>query len=128
MADISTMAGTWIVTYGRYKYDYTFDKSGSVRWRDVWDKAQIGIGRWTLSGKKVTFNWAGSTTKEIWVVDADGANAIGDVHAGYGNFDDLVATKSTSAATANDLMKQWAECYKDGIPFRGPHMCHFAIP
>jgi hypothetical protein len=128
MSDSSIMAGTWIVTYGKYKYTYTFDKSGAVRWRDFWDKTQTGVGRWSKSGNNITFSWTGSTTKEAWVLDDDGVNALGDVHASYGNFDDLVATKSTSASDANQLMAQWADCYKMKVPFSSPHICHFAVP
>ena len=128
MVDNTTMSGTWIVTYGKYKYDYSMDKAGNVRWRDFWDKSTTGVGRFSISGTTVTFRWTGSTTSESWTVGDDGVGALGNVNASYGTFDDLQATKSTSASDTSNLMQQWAACIDAGIPFSSPNVCGFAIP
>ena len=129
MSDGDIMAGQWTVTVGRFKWVYICDRNGGVKWHDYNDKTENGIGRWSKAGQEVRFSWTDSTTqRETWTLDDDNINAIGDVVAGWGNYDDLVALKTATSSDANDLMAKWAQALKDKMPFSSPHCCPFAVP
>ena len=57
--------GDWNVGMDKWRWIYTFNADGSVKWRDPFNN-ESGTGTWRISAGFITFVWAGSTTVEKW--------------------------------------------------------------
>jgi hypothetical protein len=81
MTDLS-----FTVHFGRWKYAYSFSRTGTVSWRDVFN-GQHGNGSWRIKGSEMIVSWP-SGSYDIWELPINPKSVIGTAYLkGEGTFD-----------------------------------------
>jgi Tol biopolymer transport system component len=61
---------------GGYRNIYVMDTEGGNVVRLTTDETNDFAGPWSPDGRRIAFTWFGLTTSDIWVMNADGSNAV----------------------------------------------------
>ena len=118
--DIDILVGKWSVVVGRWKWEYTFGRDGSVRWFDP-NVKEGGTGRWTRGWRDgigvIDFSWVGSSTKEYWKQPFSATDQRGHVSASYGEYDTTAVKLVDKTVAAEQEVRQLYDAGK--ITFTG---------
>lgn len=118
--DVDLLAGKWSVVCGRWNWEYTFARDGSVRWYDP-NVKEGGSGRWAKRSQDgeeaINLSWTGSPTKEYWKLPISIRDQKGHVSAQYGEYD---TTAQKIVDKTAELEEEVRKLHTDGqISFAG---------